>query len=470
MGSILGRMQTIGKALMLPIAVLPAAAIFLRLGAGVPEIGLGKETWLAQILFQAGNSIFSHLDLLFGIGVAVAIAKGRDGAAALAGLIGVFVTKSVYGAIDSNINAGVFVGILMGLIAGNLYNRYYKVKLPDYLAFFGGKRFVPVVTSFVAVLVGVMFGFVWPFVQLGIDNLGNAAIGAGVFGTFFFGLANRLLLPFGLHHILNNIFWFNFGSFENAAGEIIKGDLSRYLAGDPTAGIYMAGWYPIMMFALPALAYAIYRSAKPANRKVVGGIMFSVAFTSFLTGVTEPIEFLFCFTAPFVYFIHAVLTGAALAVTHLLDIHHGFGFSAGFIDYLMNFYLSKNALWLLPIGIIFAVVYYFLFRYLIVRFNISVPGRGNDVLEKTGKVVSEQKASSLAQSYFTELGGRDNIVEVDSCITRLRMVLRDTSTIDDVKLKNLGAHGVIRSGKQHVQVVIGTQANLIAEEIKELLE
>ncbi len=315
MENVFGKLQKVGKALMLPIAVMPAAAILLRLGAGVP----GIEGLLADIMLKAGAGIFDNLYLLFGIGVALGLAKGNHGAAALAGAIGVLVCKNVYEVINPDINTGVMVGMVMGVIAGTLYNKYHDIKLPEFLGFFGGKRFVPIITSFVAVAVGIVFGYVWPAIQTGIDTIGNAAIQAGPIGTFFFGFGNRLLIPVGLHHVLNSIFWFTFGSFTNAAGEVVNGDLWRYFAGDPTAGIYMAGWYPVMMFGLPAACYAMYRAAKPENRKAVGGMLFSIAFTSFLTGITEPIEFLFVYIAPGLYFVHAVMAGIALAVTQLLE-------------------------------------------------------------------------------------------------------------------------------------------------------
>lgn len=465
MQNVFGKLQKVGKALMLPIAVMPAAAILLRLGAGVP----GIEGLFAEIMLKAGAGIFDNLYLLFGIGVALGLAKNNHGAAALAGAIGVLVCKNVYEVINPDINTGVMVGMVMGVIAGSLYNKYHNIKLPEFLGFFGGKRFVPIITSFVAVIMGIIFGIFWPFIQNGIDAIGNAAIQAGPVGTFFFGFGNRLLIPVGLHHVLNSIFWFTFGSFTNAAGEVVNGDLWRYFAGDPTAGIYMAGWYPVMMFGLPAACLAMYHTAKKESKKAVAGMFISIAFTSFLTGITEPIEFLFVFVAPALYFVHALLSGAALAITQLLGILHGFGFSAGLIDYLMNMHLATNGLLLIPVGLAFAAVYYFVFRFMIVKFDIQTPGRMDELSEESDSQIEEKGVSAVAKEYFDLLGGRDNIVDIDSCITRLRVTLRDNTEITEQSLRKLGAVGVIKPNKKNIQIVVGTQAELIAEEIKKLV-
>ncbi len=465
MQNIFGKLQKVGKALMLPIAVMPAAAILLRLGAGVP----GIEGLFAEIMLKAGAGIFDNLYLLFGIGVALGLAKNNHGAAALAGAIGVLVCKNVYEVINPDINTGVMVGMVMGVIAGSLYNKYHNIKLPEFLGFFGGKRFVPIITSFVAVIMGIIFGIFWPFIQNGIDAIGNAAIQAGPVGTFFFGFGNRLLIPVGLHHVLNSIFWFTFGSFTNAAGEVVNGDLWRYFAGDPTAGIYMAGWYPVMMFGLPAACLAMYHTAKKESKKAVAGMFISIAFTSFLTGITEPIEFLFVFVAPALYFVHALLSGAALAITQLLGILHGFGFSAGLIDYLMNMHLATNGLLLIPVGLAFAAIYYFVFRFMIVKFDIQTPGRMDELSEESDSQIEEKGISAVAKEYFDVLGGRDNIVDIDSCITRLRVTLRDNTEITEQSLRKLGAVGLIKPNKKNIQIVVGTQAELIAEEIKKLV-
>lgn len=465
MSNLFGRLQKVGKALMLPVAVMPAAAILLRLGAGIP----GIEGLFAQILLTAGAGIFDNLYLLFGIGIALGLAKENHGSAALAGAVGVLVAKNVYTAINPDINTGVMVGIVMGILAGTLYNKYYNIKLPEFLGFFGGKRFIPILMSFVGVLVGIAFGYVWPPIQNGLDALGNAAAASGVIGTFFFGFANRLLIPVGLHHVLNSIFWFTFGSFTSAAGEVVNGDLWRYFAGDPTAGVYMAGFYPVMMFGLPAATLAMYSTAKKENKKYVAGMLFSIAFTSFLTGITEPIEFLFVFLSPALYTIHAILTGLSLALTQAFGILHGFGFSAGLFDYVLNMYLATNGYLLIPLGLAFGVVYFFVFRWAILKWDIPTPGRLDDE-EGDDSALEELGVSGLAQEYYDAIGGKANLVSCDACITRLRLTVNDASVIDEAKVKKLGASGLVKPNNKNVQIVVGTHAELIADEINTIFK
>ena len=465
MDNFFGKMQKVGKALMLPIAVMPAAAILLRLGAGVPYI----EGIVAEIMLKAGAAIFDNLYLLFGIGIALGLAKDNHGSAALAGAIGVLVTKNVYLVLNPDINTGVMVGIVMGIIAGGLYNKYHNIRLPEFLGFFGGKRFVPIITSFVAVFVGIVFGFVWPTIQNGIDAIGNAAINAGAIGTFFFGFGNRLLIPVGLHHVLNSIFWFTFGSFTDAAGAVVNGDLWRYFAGDPEAGIYMAGFFPMMMFGLPAACLAMYHTSKKENRKAVAGMFISIAFTSFLTGITEPIEFLFVYIAPGLYLVHALLTGLSLAVTQLLGILHGFGFSAGLIDYLLNMHLATKGLLIIPLGLAFGGLSYVLFKFMILKFNIPTPGRMDEESEAGKAVLGEMGMVNVASAYLKAIGGKDNIEDIDACITRLRLTLKDVDAIDETEIKRLGAAGVIKANRKNLQIVVGTHAELISEEMKKML-
>lgn len=465
MSNLFGKLQKVGKALMLPVAVMPAAAILLRLGAGIP----GIEGLFAQILLTAGAGIFDNLYLLFGIGIALGLAKENHGSAALAGAVGVLVAKNVYTAINPDINTGVMVGIVMGILAGTLYNKYYNIKLPEFLGFFGGKRFIPILMSFVGVLVGIAFGYVWPPIQNGLDALGNVAAASGVIGTFFFGFANRLLIPVGLHHVLNSIFWFTFGSFTSAAGEVVNGDLWRYFAGDPTAGVYMAGFYPVMMFGLPAATLAMYSTAKKENKKYVAGMLFSIAFTSFLTGITEPIEFLFVFLSPALYTIHAILTGLSLALTQAFGILHGFGFSAGLFDYVLNMYLATNGYLLIPLGLAFGAVYFFVFRWAILKWDIPTPGRLDDE-EGDDSALEELGVSGLAQEYYDAIGGKANLVSCDACITRLRLTVNDASVIDEAKVKKLGASGLVKPNNKNVQIVVGTHAELIADEINTIFK
>lgn len=388
--------QRVGRSLMLPIAALPAAGLLLRFGQADMLGAEGVSSWsgfgwvqpVADVLLAAGNALFANLPVIFAVGVAIGFARKSDGSTALAGLIGYLTFSSVLGALapyfgsgaegEETINYGVLGGITIGIIAALLWQRYYRTKLPDYLAFFGGRRLVPILTAFVAVLVAVLFALVYPAFDFVIGGFGEWVTDEGntVLGGFVFGTLNRLLIPFGLHHLLNNLPWFQFGEFTNpTTGEVAQGDLFRFFAGDPSAGTFMTGFFPIMMFALPAAALAIWRTSLPERRKVTGGIMLSVALTSFLTGITEPLEYAFAYVAFPLFAAHAVLTGTSLALVNALGIKDGFTFSAGSIDYLLNFGIATKPLLIIPIGLAYAVVYYLLFTFAIRRFNLMTPGR-----------------------------------------------------------------------------------------------
>jgi len=378
----LAPVQKFGTSLMLPIAALPVAALLLRLGQ--PDLlgadGLGWDT-VAAVIGAAGNALFQNLALLFAVGIAIGMAKKSDGSTALAAVVGYLVFKGVGDAMspmvlegDELINYGVLGGIVIGLASAFLWQRYHRIKLPPYLAFFGGRRFVPIITAFAAVVLSVLMNLVYPWFDAGITGLGEWVTDNAVLGGFVYGTLNRLLIPLGLHHILNNPPWFIFGEY-TAGGETYHGDIARFLAGDPTAGAFMTGFFPIMMFALPAAALAIWHEAKPVHKKAVGGIMLSAALCSFLTGVTEPLEFAFMFVAFPLYIMHAVLTGTSLALVNALGIKDGFGFSAGFFDYALNFNIATNPLWLIVIGLGYAALYYFLFRFVIRMWNLRTPGR-----------------------------------------------------------------------------------------------
>ncbi len=396
-GSGLGVLQRLGRSLMLPIAALPIAAIFLRLGQpdmlGAGDSGLALASrwpWLepvADVFAAAGGTLFANIGLLFAVGVSVGFARRSDGSTALAAVVAYLVFEAVTEAMSpfvlpgahvadgDVVTYGAFGGILVGILTALLWQRFHRIRLPPYLAFFGGRRFVPIVAAFATLGLGVLMSFAYPAFDRGLTALGtflvsNDIVGAGVYGT-----ANRLLVPLGLHHILNSVPWFVVGEFETSTGEVVHGDIARFLANDPTAGTFMTGFFPIMMFALPAAALAIYHEAAPERRKAVGGLMLSGALTSFLTGVTEPLEFAFMFVAWPLYLIHAALTGTSLALVNALGIKDGFGFSAGFIDYALNFTTATNPLWLVPIGLGYAAVYYVLFRFAIRRFRLATPGR-----------------------------------------------------------------------------------------------
>jgi PTS system N-acetylglucosamine-specific IIC component len=383
---------------MLPIASLPAAALLLRLGQpdmlGADGLAASWGDWLlpvAAVLGGAGNALFANLPLLFALGVAVGYARKSDGSTALAAVVGFLVFKGVTDALSpyvlgeasgdapqQMINYGVLGGIVMGVIAALMYQKYSRIKLPPYLAFFGGRRFVPIVTAGMGVLVGVLGALVYGWFDAGLTEVGSWVTGSTVIGAFVYGTLNRLLVPIGLHHLLNSLPWFQFGEYTDANGDVWSGDIARFLHGDPTAGTFMTGFFPIMMFALPAAALAFVHTARPEKRKVIAGVMGSAALVSFVTGVTEPLEFSFVFLAYPVYVIHAVLTGTSLALTNWLDIHQGFGFSAGAIDYVLNFNIATRPLWIIPIGLAYAVLYYVLFRFVITKWNLRTPGREDD--------------------------------------------------------------------------------------------
>ncbi len=476
MNKIIGKLQPIGRALMLPIAVLPVAALLLRLGQpdllDVPAIA------------AAGDAIFSNLGLLFAIGVAVGLARENHGAAGLAAVVGYLVATQgakvlidvppevIAGVPDAlkDLAAGAFrakelsklsvpVGLLSGLIAGWAYNRFSDIRLPSYLAFFGGRRFVPIVSGFAGLALALIFGFGWQWLESGMDAASQAVLGSESIGLFAYGVLNRLLIITGLHHIINNIAWFLLGDYQG-----VTGDLKRFFAGDPTAGAFMSGFFPVMMFGLPGACLAMYRTATPARRAAAGGLLLSMALTSFLTGVTEPIEFAFMFLAPMLFAIHAVLTGIAMVLMHALGVHLGFGFSAGLFDYALNFSLATRPLLLVPIGLAYFALYYFLFRFCILRFDLKTLGR-----EAEGAAVAGAAGGSgggTASSWISALGHAANLRAVEACTTRLRLVLNDPGLIDESALTALGSRGVLRIGDGAVQVVVGPIADQLASEIR----
>lgn len=385
----LAPVQKFGRSLMLPIAALPVAGLMLRLGS--PDMlgvdGLGFET-AAPVIMAAGDALFANLPLLFALGIAIGMAKKSDGSTALAAVVGYLTFKAVGDAMSPAIlgapaegdeqqliNFGVLGGILVGLLASFLWQRYHRIKLPAYLAFFGGRRFVPIVTAFAAMILSVLLSFVYPAFDSVLTGVGEWVGQNGVLGGFVYGTANRLLIPLGLHHILNSVPWFILGDFTNAAGDVVHGDIARFLSGDPTAGAYMSGFFPVMMFGLPAAALAIAHEAKPAAKKATTGLMLSVGLTAFLTGITEPLEFAFMFVAFPLYVVHALLTGVSLAIVNFLGIRMGFSFSAGLTDMVINWRISEQPWLLVAIGLVYAVVYYVLFRFIIRKWNLRTPGR-----------------------------------------------------------------------------------------------
>ncbi|MBV8743026.1 MAG: PTS transporter subunit EIIC [Sinobacteraceae bacterium] len=484
-GGITG-LQRIGAALMLPIAVLPIAGLLLRLGQ--PDL-LDLPGMAA-----AGEAIFANLGLLFAIGVAVGLARENHGAAGLASAVGYLVTTKggevliavPPGALtELGASAGasgaahdlavaaykahelakltVPAGILSGLIAGALYNRFSEIRLPAYLAFFGGRRFVPIASGVAGLLLAWLFGREWQPLEAAMDQLSRSVLHAGAFGLFAYGVLNRVLIVTGLHHIINNIAWFLLGDYHG-----VTGDLKRFFAGDPTAGAFMAGFFPVMMFGLPAACLAMYHTARPERRAAIGGLLLSIALTSLLTGVTEPIEFSFMFLAPALYAVHAVLTGLAFIVMNALQVRLGFGFSAGLFDYLLNFSKATHPLLLIPVGCGYFLLYYVLFRIAIVRFNLPTPGR-----ELTEVVTAGEPATapgiSRGPALISALGGPDNIVSLDACTTRLRLVITRQDAVNVAELTRLGMRGIVRPSADTLQVVVGPEADQLAGEMKAAL-
>ncbi|HHW3863286.1 TPA: PTS N-acetyl glucosamine transporter subunit IIABC [Klebsiella pneumoniae] len=465
--NILGFFQRLGRALQLPIAVLPVAALLLRFGQ--------PDLLNVPFIAQAGGAIFDNLALFFAIGVASSWSKDNAGSAALAGAVGYFVMTKAMVTINPEINMGVLAGIITGLVAGAVYNRWAGIKLPDFLSFFGGKRFVPIATGFFCLILAAIFGYVWPPVQHAIHSGGEWIVSAGALGSGIFGFINRLLIPTGLHQVLNTIAWFQIGEFTNAAGAVFHGDINRFYAGDGTAGMFMSGFFPIMMFGLPGAALAMYLAAPKARRPMVGGMLLSVAITAFLTGVTEPLEFLFMFLAPLLYLLHAVLTGISLFIATALGIHAGFSFSAGAIDYVLMYSLpaaSKNVWMLLVMGVVFFFVYFLLFSAVIRMFNLKTPGREDkaaDVVTEEANSNTEEGLTQLATSYIAAVGGTDNLKAIDACITRLRLTVGDSAKVNDAACKRLGASGVVKLNKQTIQVIVGAKAESIGDEMKKVV-
>ena len=475
--------QQLGRALMLPIAVLPVAALLLRLGQ---QDIIGLAPFLAPIgppIAAAGGAIFSNLGLLFAVGVAVGLARENHGAAGLAALVCYLVTTEgakmiiqVDPAAIGNLTGEAAVlaaaankarqlsrlsvpaGIISGVIGGMLYNRYRDIQLPSYLAFFGGRRFVPIVSGLAGLVTAFLFGHGFPVLQHGMDLLSRSVVSSGELGLFIYGVLNRVLIVTGLHHILNNVAWQLLGDYNG-----VTGDLNRFFKGDPTAGAFMSGFFPVMMFGLPAACLAMYHAARPERRKAVSGLLVSMALTSFLTGITEPIEFSFMFLAPVLYGVHAVLTGLALVLMNVLGVRLGFGFSAGLFDYVLNFGLATRPLWLLPVGALFFVVYYAVFRACITALNLETPGR--EPVEAATPLVSAP-ATTRAAAFVEALGGAGNLTSVDACATRLRLIVARQDAIDEPALKRLGAHATVKVSSNALQVVLGPIADQVAGEIR----
>ncbi|MDO5696807.1 MAG: glucose PTS transporter subunit IIA [Dermatophilus congolensis] len=482
------QLQRLGKSLMLPIALLPAAGILLR---------LGQEDLLGQIdapvigpffdaMSAAGGAIFDNLPLLFAVGVAIGMAKKADGSTALSAVAGFLVMSSVFKSMSPvvlegqtnqvgdqlMINYGVFAGIIVGLVTAWLFDRYHTIQLPTYLGFFGGRRFVPIVVSFATLFLGFALAYFYPVFNAGLTSVGQFIGGAGALGAFAYGFVNRMLIPLGLHHIVNTYIWFLYGDYNNA-GTIVTGELARFAAGDPAGGHLTSGFYPILMFGLPGAALAMLHCARPGQKKVAGGILVAAGLTAFLTGITEPLEFAFMFVAFPLYVIHALLTGLSLAIAYALDIHLGFSFSAGLVDLLLygGAPAAKNIPLLIGMGVAFFVLYYVLFRFAITAWNMRTPGREPDS-DLAGDSGAESQLTLMgadrAKRVIAAFGGAGNLSHVDACISRLRIEVNDKALVDKARLQALGAAGVLEVGN-NVQAVFGTQSDALKDDINRVL-
>ena len=501
-------LQQIGKSLMLPVAVLPVAGLLLGIGSGLLN---AEISWIPpvipQIMSQSGSVIFDNMPLIFAIGTTLGLTD-NDGVAALAAVTGFLVMQATMGVMADvlwfhvsageetlgvlaqalsydvafarrivatnagikTIQTGVFGGLFVGVVAAYVYKRFYRIQLPPYLGFFAGKRSVPIITSLVAIVLGVFLSLFWPPIQEKINAFSMwAAYSAPTVAGATYGFVERLLLPFGLHHIWNVPFFFEIGSYTNKFGEVVTGDIPRFFAGDKTAGI-LGGGFLIKMFGLPAAALAIWHTAKPENRLKVGGIMASGALTSFLTGITEPLEFTFLFVAPMLYFIHAVMVGSAFALINMVGAHIGYTFSQGAIDFILFYPLDTKPWVIFILGPVYAVLYYIVFRFFITMFDMKTPGRDDDVAlsAQTEASVGKNTKMEMAEKLVEAFGGRENIKNLDACITRLRLILNDPNKADDLKLKSLGATGVMRVGSG-VQAVFGTASENLKTDMEEYL-
>ncbi|AJJ20972.1 MULTISPECIES: N-acetylglucosamine-specific PTS transporter subunit IIBC [Yersinia] len=495
--NILSYLQKVGRALMVPVATLPAAAILMGVGYWIDPVSWGGDNALAALFIKSGAAIIDNMSVLFAIGVAYGMSKDKDGAAALTGFVGFLVLTTLcspaavsmiqkipvdqvpaaFGKINNQ-----FVGILVGIISAELYNRFSSVELPKALSFFSGRRLVPILTSFLMIVVAFILMYVWPLIYNALVTFGEyikdmGSVGAGIYAFF-----NRLLIPVGLHHALNSVFWFDVAGINdipNFLGGQQSIDSGKAIVG--ITGRYQAGFFPIMMFGLPGAALAIYHCARPENRAKVAGIMLAGAFAAFFTGITEPLEFSFMFVAPVLYFLHAVLTGISVFIAASMHWIAGFGFSAGLVDMVLS---SRNPLathWymLIPQGLVFFAIYYVVFRFTIQKFNLLTPGRelavegseedGYDVNVDNTPAVNESEINGLARRYIGAIGGSDNLTAIDACITRLRLNVKDSAQVNDSVAKRLGASGVIRLNKQSVQIIVGTRAELIASAMRTVL-
>ena len=474
--------QRLGKSLMLPVACLPIGGILMGIGYAIDPSGWGANSLLALLLIKAGGILIDNMAILFALGVAIGMSKDQEGTSALAAVISWLTVQTMLGTSVVQLIIGAdavvpdafgkintqFIGILCGLIAAGCYNKFYKTNMPDFLGFFAGRRFVPIMTVLVTLIVCIPLYFVWPMVYNFLVWVGESIMGLGAVGAGIYGFLNRLLIPIGMHHALNSVFWLGVAGIDDIGK--FWGTIEGGVQG--VTGMYQAGFFPVMMFGLPGAALAMYHTAKDKKKKIAAGILMSAALCSFFTGVTEPLEFSFMFLAPVLYVIHALLTGISVAIVAALPIRAGFQFSAGFVDWALSFNapFAENPLLLIPIGLVFFVVYYVIFRIVIVALNLKTPGREDDNNETELSIeLSSNDFAAMAQAILEGVGGAANVTSVDNCITRLRLEVKDRLLVDEKKIKASGAAGVVRPGKTSVQVIIGPKVQFVADEFKKLV-
>ena len=473
-------LQKLGKSLMLPVAVLPVCSILMGIGYWIDPTGWGANSAIAAFLIKAGGSIIDNMGILFAIGVGVGMSEDNDGTGGLAALVSWLMITTLLSPAVVGMLKGIpveevapafgkiatqFTGILAGLIGSTCYNKFKGTKLPSALAFFSGKRSVAIVTAGMSIVAALILFFAWPAIFGALVSFGEMIMGAGAIGAGIYGFFNRLLIPFGLHHALNSVFWFDIAGIDDIGK--FWGQIEGGVKG--VTGMYQAGFFPVMMFGLPAGALAMYHTAKENKKKVAAGLLGAAALSAFFTGVTEPLEFAFMFLAPRLYVVHALLTGITVAVVAALPVRAGFNFSAGFVDWFLSFKapMALNPIYLLGIGLIVAVIYYVVFRIVIVKFNLKTPGREDDD-DETKVVLANDNFTEVARIVLEGIGGKENVTSIDNCITRLRLEIKDYTKVDEKKIKSAGVAGVIRPGKTSVQVIIGTQVQHVADEFKKL--
>lgn len=473
-------LQKLGKSLMLPVAVLPVCSILMGIGYWIDPTGWGANSAIAAFLIKAGGSIIDNMGILFAIGVGVGMSEDNDGTGGLAALVSWLMITTLLSPAVVGMLKGIpveevapafgkiatqFTGILAGLIGSTCYNKFKGTKLPSALAFFSGKRSVAIVTAGMSIVAALILFFAWPAIFGALVSFGEMIMGAGAIGAGIYGFFNRLLIPFGLHHALSSVFWFDIAGIDDIGK--FWGQIEGGVKG--VTGMYQAGFFPVMMFGLPAGALAMYHTAKENKKKVAAGLLGAAALSAFFTGVTEPLEFAFMFLAPGLYVVHALLTGITVAVVAALPVRAGFNFSAGFVDWFLSFKapMALNPIYLLGIGLIVAVIYYVVFRIVIVKFNLKTPGREDDD-DETKVVLANDNFTEVARIVLEGIGGKENVTSIDNCITRLRLEIKDYTKVDEKKIKSAGVAGVIRPGKTSVQVIIGTQVQHVADEFKKL--